>query len=153
MFTSVKEIAERFGLSERQVYIRLEQLDSILVGHVKRGEKNAKLLDDFAVALIDRVNQLENDGVLLSDAVKQVIEETHNLNQKSETQDVDQREPARETDHAEELINHLKNENEFLRGELQRTLGIVENTQAMLPKKSESRTSRWEHLKSLITGK
>lgn len=153
MFTSVKKTAERFGLSERQVYIRLEQLDSILVGHVKRGEKNAKQLDDFAVALIDRVNQLENDGVLLSDAVKQVVDETQSLNQKDSNQDVEQREPASETDHAQELIDHLKNENGFLRGELQRALGLVENTQAMLPKSSDARKSRWQHLKSLISGR
>lgn len=134
------------------MYIRLEQLDELLVNHVKRGEKNAKLLDDYAVALIDRVNQLEQDGVLLSDAVDQVTQELQSQEPTSVRDDVEQREPGRETDHAQELINHLKGENEYLRDELRRALGMVESTQAMLPKNSSGRRSRWQHLKAVIMG-
>jgi uncharacterized protein YoaH (UPF0181 family) len=134
------------------VYIRIEQLDAILTGHVKRGEKNAKLLDDYAVALIDRVRQLESDGMSVSDAVKQVVEETQSLDQKQEQHDVKQSETGGKTDHAKELIHHLKSENEFLRSQLEEALGMVKHTQAMLPDNSSGRKSRWQHFVAIFTG-
>lgn len=152
MYTSVKEIAKRFGITERQAYIRIDQLDPILEGHLKRGEKNAKLLDDWAVAMIDRVRQLESDGMTVSEAVKQVIEETQSLDQEPEKLDVLQRDPLGDTDHASELINHLKSENDYLRDQLQEALSVVKHTQAMLPENSSARLSRWEHLKAVFTG-
>lgn len=139
------------------MYIRLEQLDAVLTGHVKRGEKNAKLLDDYGVALIDRVNQLEQDGVLLSDAVDQVAEEVAIIEPNVKNGNVEQRETEGQTDLTREYIDHLKQENEFLRQELDRTLGLVQETQAMLPKDSAARNngkmSRWRHLKAVFAGR
>jgi DNA-binding transcriptional MerR regulator len=72
---TIKDLMERFGLSEKQVRIRLAALDPLLDGHCRTGKQNAILVDDYAFKLFERLTQIEKQGIITKDAAKQVATE------------------------------------------------------------------------------
>lgn len=72
---TIAQIAERYGLTERQVRWRLTQLDGLLHGHVFNGVNGRVTLDDEGLAIFDRLIQLERDGLGLSTAVNRLTDE------------------------------------------------------------------------------
>lgn len=72
MLISKTELAARYGLSERQVRHRLTALDTLLTGHVNQGQGGQTVLDDYAVAIFDRLRQLEREGLSPSAAASRI---------------------------------------------------------------------------------
>jgi len=72
---TIKDLMERFGLSEKQVRLRLTALAPLLDGHLRTGKQNALLVDDYAIQLFDRLLQIESRGITTKDAAKQVASE------------------------------------------------------------------------------
>ncbi len=72
---TIAQIAERYGLTERQIRWRLTQLNSLLHHHVFNGVNGRVTLDDCGLAIIDRLIQLERDGLGLSTAVNRLAGE------------------------------------------------------------------------------
>jgi hypothetical protein len=69
---TIAQIAERYGLTERQVRWRLTQLDGLLRHHLFTGVNGRVTLDDAGVAIFDRLLQLEQEGLGLTSAVKRL---------------------------------------------------------------------------------
>lgn len=72
---TIKDLTERFSLTEKQVRTRLTALDPILDGHCKTGKQNAILLDDDGFKLFERLIHIESQGITTKDAVKQMADE------------------------------------------------------------------------------
>lgn len=63
----VRQLADRLGLSEHQTRRLLRSLDGVLRGHLKRGRDNRILVDDGAIAILDRAVALWRGGIPLRD--------------------------------------------------------------------------------------
>ncbi len=72
---TIKDLIERFGLTEKQVRSRLTALDPLLDGHCKTGKQNAILLDDDGFKIFERLTQIEQQGITTKDAVEQIAAE------------------------------------------------------------------------------
>jgi len=71
----VKSISQLTGLTSRQVYDRLEGLSPLLDGHVMTGQHGRKLIDDYAFKLLQRLLELEREGLSRGAVVKLIGEE------------------------------------------------------------------------------
>ena len=71
----VKTISQLTGLTSRQVYDRLEELSPLLDGHVMIGQHGRKLLDDYGFKLLQRLLELEKEGLSREAAIKLIEEE------------------------------------------------------------------------------
>jgi uncharacterized protein YoaH (UPF0181 family) len=71
----VKTVSQLTGLTPRQVYGRLEGLSPALDGHVMTGRHGRKLVDDYAFKLLQRLLELERDGLSKEAAVNLIQEE------------------------------------------------------------------------------
>lgn len=72
---TIKDLTERFSLTEKQVRTRLTALDPLLSSHCKTGKQNAILLDDDGFKLFERLIHIEKQGITTKDAVKQMADE------------------------------------------------------------------------------
>jgi DNA-binding transcriptional MerR regulator len=71
----VKTVSQLTGLTPRQVYDRLEGLSPVLDGHVMTGRHGRKLMDDYAFKLLQRLLELEKDGLSREAAINLIQEE------------------------------------------------------------------------------
>lgn len=75
MFT-LQDLTKRYGLSERAIRRRVDALGTAIEPYLRRGPNNALLFSDGALAVLDRLAQLQRDaGLGLADAAAQVREE------------------------------------------------------------------------------
>jgi predicted transcriptional regulator len=172
MLLTKSEIAQRYGLTERQVRHRLTALDGLLTGHVSLGQGGQRVLDDFAVAIFDRLMQLEREGLSPSAAVSRIREEVpadaNGSGGAPERQEgVRAGQPLSEAV-IEELRARLADKDkqiEDLRSERDRLLSIIEQqgeqVRALMPGPAaadgpEGRgecLTRWQALKYLLLGR
>jgi len=76
LFYSVKDLAKMLSLSERQVNLRIDQMSTLLDGHIRRGSRGKRMLDQNGFTLLKRVVQIEREkGISSKLAVEQVKEE------------------------------------------------------------------------------
>jgi len=152
---TIKSLCQRFGLSERAIRRRLDALSPLLSPHLRRGDKNSLLLSNSGVAILDRLNQLQQDADLgLNSAVDKV---------KSELQDgrrIGYEQGANSADYpSDALVASLEarvKEQAQMIGFLQDQLeGAQSQLRAMLPASTSTRQrlGRWGALKVLVTGR
>ena len=72
---SIKDLANNLGYSEDQVRNRLDQLRTTLDEHIQRGKRNKILLTNTGYQILERANQLEDQGVALKELPKVLDEE------------------------------------------------------------------------------
>ena len=85
MFYSIKDLAEMLSLSERQVNIRIDHLGTLLDGHMRRGSRGKRMLDQNGLILLKKLVQIEKDMGLSSKlAVEQVRGELERADEKSD---------------------------------------------------------------------
>lgn len=123
------------GLSERQIHIRLAKLATLLDGHIHTGKNNRKLIDDQGFAILNRVVELEKDGIAVDLAVEQVEEELDNGDEISHSSDVKQGVTM-------ELL-----------GELRRTIGRLERDKEFLQAQLEAKEKEIERLHDIIANR
>ena len=76
---TTENLTERYGISDRALRRRLASLEHVLGPYIKRGPNNALLFDDGALAVLDRLVQVERElGLGLNDAAEQVRKELQN---------------------------------------------------------------------------
>lgn len=107
------------GLSERQIHIRLTKLASLLDKHIHTGKHNRKLIDDQGFAILNRVVELERDGIAVDLAVEQVKHELDDSDGIRHTSDVDQGITAALLEELRETIQRLERDKEFLQARLE----------------------------------
>ena len=171
MLLSKTMIAERYGLTERQVRHRLTALDGSLTGHVSLGQGGQRVLDDYAVTLFDRLMQLEKEGLSTSAAVSRIRGEGSAIGNGSKV--APQRQPMAESGQwvSEELVEELRARLEDkdqlvkdLRGERDKLLSMLEEKddqlRALMPgprpvgeSGNVKRMSRLQALKVLVLGR
>lgn len=124
MGVKVKDLQKRFGLSRRQVHIRLDALSTLLDGHIHRGKKNAKILDQYAFSLFKRVVDIQSStNRNVKEAVQQVDQELENKDSERDVLNVEQGNTPREPSVTKELraqIDQQQDYIEFLRQELEK---------------------------------
>lgn len=72
MFT-YQDLADRYGLSYKQVRDRMTALGSQIEPFVDEGKKNTKLLNNSGLAIFDRLVQIERDDKLTIKAAAAVL--------------------------------------------------------------------------------
>ena len=158
----LKAVADRVGLSEHQVRRLLRALDPVLQGLSKRGRDNRILLEDGAVAILDRAVALWRGGLPLRDLSQTVGQEmgggpTDGRNGFVPNRDepVPHHCPAYEA--RQELVRELKTDKD-------RLLAMLEDRDqqilALMPGPSEPRSngkenglSRWRALRFALLGR
>lgn len=152
----VQFLCDRFGLTVKQVRDRLTTLSPTITGQIRQGKRGAKVLTDAGLAIFDRLIELERGGLSVSASVEQIQEERSEVDSSPLSSSVSEEGVSGDPT----VISLLVQQNEDLRLERDRLLGLLENQsvqlQAMLPGSTEedqkSKRSRWHHLKSVITG-
>jgi predicted RNase H-like nuclease (RuvC/YqgF family) len=76
---SIEDLVRYLGLSEYQIRARLREIDSVLDDHIYRGKKNRILIDDTGLKILERLRQLENEGLSVADSVQKIKEEMEEL--------------------------------------------------------------------------
>lgn len=149
----LKDIENRFGLSEHQARRFVRALAPVLRDHLRRGRDNRLLLDDGALAILDRAVSLWRDGVPLRDLCQTVMREIgdsapyrHDGHAQNITQPLSDRCPACAA--RDELIRELKADKE-------RLLKLLEELQARIPAlpPAASKLSRWQALRLALLGR
>ena len=69
---TIEKLRKRFGMSEQQIYRRLNAARRLLDSHIKRGDKNAILLTEGGFRILENIIELEKQGKTLSNAVLEV---------------------------------------------------------------------------------
>jgi len=124
MMLEIKQVAERLGLSEHQTRRVLRALDTVLRGFVKRGRDNRILLDDRAIAILDRAVALWRSGIPLRDLHQAVADELNNTDSNRGERDSglapNRANPAQDLCESHRLmISHLEEEVRWLRAQLE----------------------------------
>ena len=115
----VKDLSAMLGLSERQIHIRLTKLAPLLSGHIHTGKNNRKLIDDQGFAILQRVIELEKEGIAVDLAVEQVKEELNNGDQISISTDVNRGITAELLEELRRTISRLEEDKRFLQTQLE----------------------------------
>lgn len=69
---TVQELALRLGMSERQVYTRIEKLGEVLRPFIRRGPRNEILLDGSGLRILEELHEREKLGKTLHEAVAEL---------------------------------------------------------------------------------
>ena len=72
---TIEQVAERTGQSVTQARRLIDALDGVLRSHIHRGARNAILLDQAGLALVERAAELKASGVVLADLADTVAQE------------------------------------------------------------------------------
>lgn len=76
---SIEDLVRYLGLSEYQIRARLREIGAVLEDHIYRGKKNRILIDDTGLKILERLRQLENEGLSVADSVQKIKEEMAEL--------------------------------------------------------------------------
>ena len=115
---TIDDLTGRYGLSSRALRRRLTALRPEINLYVRRGPRNAILMTDNGLAILDRLIDLERDGTGPTAAVEQVKAEVLTGIQSAEVRP-DTAEVAA-TDSRNELIQELRDRIESLEHQLER---------------------------------
>jgi hypothetical protein len=160
---TIAQIAERYGLTERQVRWRLTQLDGLLRHHLFTGVNGRVTLDDAGVAIFDRLLQLEREGLGLTSAVKRLSGElgqgamgTTETPHGSGASTLVTGETGDSVTLWERLLAEKDARIADLQAERDRLLRLLEDLQARLPAlppSSSLNITRWQALKIALLGR
>jgi len=155
---TIRDLQQYFGMTARQIHLRLDALSTLLDGHLHRGKSNAILLDDHGFALFRRLVELERDQGLSCQAAVELMkeelssspEDAHANRSSADGKPGETGVKPGETVGIEgyrEAIEVLKKQNEFLQRQVERLLEQLrekdEQLQAMLPASVERSRKRW----------
>lgn len=128
---TIEDLSDALGLSEYQVRRRLDALDDLISDHRKRGENSKILIDSGGLEMLRRLETLRKEGLTISEAVEEIREET------GEGESANQREASASQELLRERIDHLENENKYLRKQLDRK---EDQIQQLLPGEVEKKS-------------
>lgn len=163
----IDEVAEAVGLSVPQTRRRIDALDELLDGHLKRGANNRLLLDSSALEIIRRVEDQRKSGKSIQDSVEVIRAEMESSteeeeavkdpetdgnqaeNTKLETLKAENNQLKERVKDSKEHLRHLKDEIEYLRDENRRLL--PEQTTSNEKKEGRDKRSTWSYLRELLS--
>lgn len=146
---SEKELQHRLGLnSKNQVRYRVAVIEDLLKarGGIIRGHKNKKLFTDSGVIIIEQLEGLVKQGKTVRQAGAIINEEAGLSVDEKETEPEENPPDAITKQILRARIAELENERDFLRGEHQRLLDVIDRMTLALPppKKDSKRRLFWQ---------
>jgi hypothetical protein len=160
MALTLEELKDRLGLeSARQVRRRVDLARPLLAPYLQHGKNNQLLFNDSAVALLDRLCQLEKQGRTIEQGIEEMQFETAQTNGGRPEQSLG--EPAANGEvkalHAkvevlEQRVGDLVRMVEFLQ-EQNRQLLALPRPQPETQTFSQPKISRWRALKLALMGR
>jgi len=67
---TLNEVSKKTGLSQNSIRICKTKLGDILNPYVSRGDKNRLLFDNSAIVIFDKIRELKDEGLSISDIVQ-----------------------------------------------------------------------------------
>lgn len=163
---NVQDLANRYGLHPKRVRERLAELGSLVDPHLVRGRQNAILITDAALAIFDRLVQLEKEGYSIPTAVQVMQKEAlvqqptnGHLNGDGAATDGSTPEVQEIVTQQNVTIQHLQKEVEWLRKMVEtKDQQLSEKDQVIRavtagPKIETQHLSRWQALRLAILGR
>lgn len=167
---TIKDLEDHFGLTARQVHIRIDTLNPLLNGHVHRGKSNSILLDDNGFTLFRRLLELERDKHVTSHGAVELMKSELMTQTKEAVVNVYSDEvkaghtavKAGETVVVEgyrEAFGVLKNQNEFLQRQVEKLLAQLNEKDTHIraltagPKPETTHPSRLQALRIALLGR
>lgn len=153
---SVEDLKDALGLTDSQVRTRLDALEGLDGDLLQKGKKNKKLLTDNGLVIMKRVRELEEQGLQIREAMKEVKEEI------GEGDGLEKGKGKPNQSYSiprQELPQTVERHIDFLEDQVQRKDEQIKNLQARLEKsmqitekriEGEAQSERWwEFWKSL----
>jgi len=108
----IEHLSTRLARTKDQLRHRVKLLGKTLEPYKRSGKKGKLLLTEDGVAILERLIQLEDQGIAMSDAIEIIRQELDG--------DEPQSSPPEQCQSGtiQELIWHLKQENEFLKDQI-----------------------------------
>ena len=145
---NITDLKRATGYTVNQLRMRLELLSPILSEGFSRGPRDKILVQDSVLAILQRMYELEREGLSAKDARKRIVQELGNG-------DGNSRATLSEGDGR--LIDHLEREIQRLHIENQRLWGLIEDlTPRLAPPKEEPQgyefwlTRVFRHIREII---
>ncbi|MFQ5796518.1 MAG: hypothetical protein ACE5JP_15915 [Candidatus Bipolaricaulia bacterium] len=138
---TIGHLIERYGLSARAIRRRLNALRPEIDAHVRRGPRNAILLSDNGLSILDRLIDLERDaGMGSTAAAKQVKTE---VQMDGETIAKVRPDTADAVTAANRLIEHLEARIESLEHQLEERNREIERFHGLLHRQLPGQVDPW----------
>lgn len=155
----MENLTIRYGISDRALRRRLDALEPLIGVHIRRGPNNSLLFDDGAVAILDRLAQVQREaGLGLTDAVEKIKSELtngHNGNADGRPQsaepNADHTVVAKLITAYEDRIESLERDKTYLQAKLDEALSKLPALPA--PTSDKSKLNRWQAFKVTIFGR
>lgn len=148
MFT-VNDLANRFGMHPKSVRERLNALSPLVKPHVTRGRNNAILLNDAALAIFDRLIQLEREGYPTATAVQVIQNDGLNQQQTSGYPNSNGTPPPELIAELRARIDEQARMIAYLQAKLDEALAKL----PALPPPNGAKLSRWQALRLALLGR
>lgn len=152
---TISDLEKSLGMSYEQVRVRINQLRESFPDAVTQGKRGKLLVTDRGLAMLRRIADLEKEGFSLEAALGEVLTEVEEPPTKANK--IAQEEPDIGLELLRETIDMLKNQLSQKDAQLQQRDEELQRLHDLLnrqlPPVSEGRKSRWQFLKSVMTGK
>jgi len=159
---TANDLKGSLGYPGKRVYARIDAVSAQFPGVVETGKNNKKFVSDRGFAILRRLKELEDDGHSIETAMNKIVAELKEHEQNNEKPTLTQTETTGKQNDlipAKELITVLKEQLRAKDSELERVMGLLEQSQgqirAMLPTSSATRQrlGRWAALRAVLTGR
>jgi DNA-binding transcriptional MerR regulator len=154
---TIENLTARYGISDRALRRRLDALGPLIAPHIHRGQNNALLFDDGALAILDRLMQVQREtGLGLTEAVERIKSElahsdpgTAEERPKSVHSSADPAVFTKLIAAYEDRIESLERDKAYLQAKLDEALAKL----PALPPPRPINLTRWQALKIALLGR
>ena len=161
MYT-LEQLSEMLGVSKPTLYNRMDQFNSILDGHLRKGEHNTALITETGRKILERIEELRKEKFSIKQIEAQLVEEL-GMSANGSPNHV-----SADSQLLYKTVEILERENEFLKervrklesgldskdGEITRLHEIIQNRLPALPTgQNGQQPGRWERQKQFIRGR
>ncbi len=154
---AIDDLEELLTLTRKQVYDRLRLLEPVLNGHITTGKKGKKLLSEQGFTVFRRLQELERQGLTCEAALKQIEQETNNLDLNGGTLQSHNSQPGL-TQALQERIEEQTHSIAYLQRKVDELMGQLTSAHQEIralssgPKPESQHLTRWQAFRIAIFG-
>jgi len=153
---TIENVTARYGISDRALRRRLDALGPLITPHLHRGQNNALLFDDGALAILDRLMQVQREtGLGLTEAVEKIKSELAHRDPGTAEERPQSVHPSADPSVLtkliatyEDRIESLERDKAYLQAKLDEALAKL----PALPPSRSTNLTRWQALKIALLG-
>lgn len=120
---SIDKLATALGLTPRQAYRRITLARPLLAPYIRRGRKGALLLDSSGLEILRRIEARREGGESTQAAILTITEEMRD--NQGASRGVLEETNTGQVEILERLIDQLREENAFLRSQVERLIPLA----------------------------